>query len=219
MQNLKSDTFPRGQMMRAKRFKLLIGFFLIGMAQPIHAQDNSPQIIRVEEDWELIVSTPDPNRDAPQISTWMSPTNSLGSDHFGVDINHAQRAGHAGGGFQTKRMSAAQLIEDRCGNIGAKLQVDGETIRWTQLLAIIEQDVVFAVKNGTSISWGNFGGPDTLIRIPISLGNLNGYDPNLSCESSGVGFALNRVASLKLLRIRLHTNRGITETILDRAIQ
>jgi len=205
--------------MRANRFNLLIGFFLIGMAQPIFAQDNTPQIIRVEEDWELIVNTPDPNRDAPQISTWMSPTNSLGGDHFGVDINHAQRAGYAGGGFQTKRMNASQLVEDRCENIGAKLQVEGETIRWTQLLAIIEQDVVFAVKNGTSTSWGNFGGPDTLIRIPISPRNLNGYDPNLSCESSGVGYALNRVASLKLLRIRLYTNQGITETILDRAIQ
>ena len=206
-------------MMRANKFNLLIGLFLIGIAQSIFAQDNTPQIVRVEEDWELIVSTPDPNRDAPQISTWMSPTNSLGGDYFGVDINHAQRAGHVGGGFQTKRMNASQLIEDRCGNIGSKLQVEGETIRWTQLLAIIEQDVVFAVKNGTSTSWGDFGGPDTLIRTPISPRNLNGYDPNLSCESSGVGYALNRVASLKLLRIRLYTNQGITETILDRAIQ
>lgn len=205
--------------MRANKFNLLIGFFLIGVAQPVFAQDNTPQIIRVEEDWELIVSTPDPNRDAPQISTWMSPTSSLGGDYFGVDINHAQKVGHAGGGFQTKRMNASQLIEDRCSNIGAKLQVEGETVRWTQLLAIIEQDVVFAVKNGTSTSWGDFGGPDTLIRTPISPRNLNGYDPNLSCESSGVGYALNRVALLKLLRIRLHTSQGITETILDRAIQ
>ena len=47
-------------MMRANKFNLLIGFFLIGVAQPVFAQDNTPQIIRVEEDWELIVSTPDP---------------------------------------------------------------------------------------------------------------------------------------------------------------
>ena len=206
-------------MMRANKFNLLIGLFLIGMVQPIFAEDNIPQIIRVEEDWELMVSTPDPNRDSPQISTWMSPTNSLGGEYFGVDINHAQRAGYAGGGFQTKRMNGSQLIEDRWGNMGAKLQIEGETIRWTQLLAVIEQDVVFAVKNGTSTSWGNFGGPETLIRIPLSPGNLNDYDPNLSCESSGVGYAWNRVASLKLLRVRLYTNQRITEIVLDRAIQ
>jgi len=65
VQDQKRDTLQRGQMMRANRFNLLIGFFLIGMAQPIFAQDDTSPIIRVEEDWELIVSTPDPNRDAP----------------------------------------------------------------------------------------------------------------------------------------------------------
>ncbi len=205
--------------MRGNNLNLLIGLILAGFSQPIFAQENPPRIIRVEEDWELIVSTPDPNRDSPQISTWMSPTKSLGGDYFGVDINHAQRAGYAGGGFQTKRMNSSQLIDDRCGNIGVKLQVEGETIRWTQLLAVIEQDVVFAVKNGTSGSWGDFGGPETLLRIPFLQGNLNDYDPNLTCESSGVGYALNRVASLKLLRVRLYTSQRISEIVLNRAIQ
>jgi len=43
-------------------------------------------------------------------------------------------------------MNASQLIEDRCGNTGSKLRFEGETIRWTQLLAVIEQDMVFAAK-------------------------------------------------------------------------
>ena len=206
-------------MMHGNKINLLIGLILAGISQPIYSQENPPRIIRVEEDWELIVSTPDPNRDSPQISTWMSPTKSLGGDYFGVDINHAQRAGHAGGGLQTKRMNGSQLIDDRCENIGVKLQVEGETIRWTQLLAIIEQDVVFAVKNGKSRSWGDFGGPETLIRAPLLLANLNNYDPNLTCESSGVGYALNRVASLKLLRVRLYTSQRFSEIVLDRAIQ
>lgn len=206
-------------MMRTNKLDLLIWLILAGIYQPIFAQENPPKIIRVEEDWELIVSTPDPNRDSPQISTWMSPSKTLEGDYFGVDINQAQRANYAGGGFQTKRMNGSQLIDDRCKNIGVKLQVEGETIKWTQLLAIIEQDVVFAVKNGTSESWGDFGGPETLIRVPFLQGNLNGYNLNLSCESSGVGYALNRVASLKLLRVRLYTSQRVSELVLDRAIQ
>ena len=206
-------------MMWANKFNLLIGLFPIGMSQPIFAEDNIPQIIRVEEDWELIVSTPDPNRDSPQISTRMSPTISLGGEYFGVDINHAQRAGYVGSGFKTKRMNGSQLIEDRWGNMGIKLHIEGETIRWTQMLAIIEHDMVFALKNGTSTSWGKFGSPETLIHLPLSSGNLNDYNPDLSCESSGVGYALNRVASLKLLRVRLYTNQQSTEIALDRAIQ
>ncbi|MEQ1824956.1 MAG: hypothetical protein ABL921_03390 [Pirellula sp.] len=181
---------------------------------------GADKIIRVEEDWELVVETPDPLQDAPQVSTWMSPRNSLTGEYFGVDLNHAQRSGYEGGGFQTKAMNGSTLVEDRLSHSGQNLTVQNETVKWTQVMAIDNQDLVFSIKNGTSTSWGSFGGTDTAIRVSSGLSNLNSYNPETSCESSGVGYASNRVASLKLAKIRFYTENGQEFVItLDRTIQ
>jgi hypothetical protein len=206
--------------MRVKSKKWLLGLFLVFTMQPAIAADSELKIVRVEEDWELVVETPDPLQDAPQISTWMSPTGTLEGQYFGLDLNHAQRDGYDGGGFQTKAMNGSTVAEDRLSFIGDNLNVQGENIRWTQLIAIVDDDLVFAIKNGTSQSWGSFGGPETLLRQSSNIANLNSYTPELSLQSSGVGYASNRVASLKLLRVRLYSDQGqITEINLDRSIQ
>lgn len=172
------------------------------------AMGQDQRVIRIEEDWELIVETPDPLQDAPQVSTLMSPTDSLDEIHFGLDLNHAQKANYDGGGFQTKAINGSTLMADSINNSGSNLNQSGEVIRWTQLMAVFGQEIVFAVKDGTSQSWGSFGGPETLVRQPTQLTNLNGYSPYRSAEWSGVGFASNRVASLKLARVRVVFENG-----------
>lgn len=189
-----------------------------GSQKALAAEDG--KIIRVEEDWVLVVETPDPLQDAPQVSTWMSPHHSLTEDYFGVDFNHAQRSGYDGGGFQTKAMHDATVIDERLLNHGQNLNIVNETVKWTQVLAIDNRKLIFSIKNGSSISWGSFGGSDTEIRRPTSMDNLNSYNPKISCESSGVGYAANRVASLKLSKIRLVTETGQSfEVVLNRDLQ
>lgn len=185
-----------------------------------YGQENPSAITRVEEDWELRINTPDPLQDSPQVSTWMSPVGQLDGFHFGFDLNHAQHAGYEGGGFQTKAMRGSSLIDEHIGKAGENLRHAGEVVRWTQFIAILDSEVVFAIKNGTSSSWGNFGGPDTLVRVPQRLDNLNSYNPETSCKASGIGFASNRVASLRLVRVRLYTQQGLPQQIeLNRELQ
>jgi hypothetical protein len=206
--------------MRAFHTNWLIGLFLTIAILPAKAEQSGSPVVRIEEDWELIVDTPDPLQDAPQVSTWMSPTGSLDNKCFGLDLNHAQRAGYEGGGFQTKAMNGSNVVEDRLCFIGDNLDVTGETITWTQVMAIVDNDLVFWIKNGTSQSWGDFGGYDTLVRHSSNLNSLGSYDHDVSCESSGVGYASNRVASLKLVRIRYFRDNGqINVVTLNHTIQ
>lgn len=206
--------------MRTRTHYCILGCIVLLAYQSISIARNSQRIVRVEEDWQLVVETPDPLQDAPQVSTWMSPTNSLSGDYFGVDFNHAQRSNYEGGGYQTKAMNGSTLVEDRLNSAGQNLQHQGETLVWTQALAIENQELVFWIKNGTSTSWGSFGGMDTLIRRSTELSHLNGYDPEVTINSSGVGYASNRVGSLKLLRVRLiDESDQATEIELDRSIE
>jgi hypothetical protein len=175
----------------------------------VSGQTTPPaQIIRVEEDWELVVETPDPLTDAPQVSTWMFPSNDQSDGHFGVDLNHAQRPDYEGGGLQTKSYLGEALVDDKLENPGSNLNSNGESVRWTQLIAIVGNELVFAVKNGQSSSWGSFGGPSTAVKLSSNLSNLNDYSPSRSIQSSGIGFAANRVGSLKLVRIRAFLSNG-----------
>ncbi len=169
---------------------------------------NEPWLItRVEEDWELVVREPSPTLDSPQISTWMSPTDQLDGKHFSTDFNHAQRPDFSSGGFQVKAMDWESLMDDRISDSGAYLSNDNETIRWTQRMEIKENALEFSIRDGTSQSWGSFGGPSTTIRFDQSpVTNLNAYSVNKSAEWAGVGFGGNRIESFTLKRVRIYVN-------------
>lgn len=198
---------------------LAIIFFLFILAPSLSCSEE-PRVVRIEEDWELQVNIPDPLQYSPQISTWMSPTDSLDAEHFSANFNHAQKADYQGGGFQTIAFQGASLMDERVNRSGVKLSSNGEMIKWTQVMAIVNQELVFAIKNGTSQSWGDFGGPDSLVRISSPLNDLSGYRPKRSAEWSGVGFASNRVALLKLAKVRYFTNqRQVFESNVSLQVQ
>jgi hypothetical protein len=180
---------------------------------------EDPSILQVEEDWELVVLTPDPLQDSPQISTWMSPTRNMGSEHFGLDLNHTLRNSEIGGGFQTKALRGESLIESKLHDDSTNLHHEGEVLRWTQVMSIHGGSLYFSIKNGTSQSWGTFGGTNTTVSLPSSLSNLNQYSHQSSLSWSGVGYASNRVGHLKLVRVRkIDSNGQIVEQSIDTAI-
>jgi hypothetical protein len=181
---------------------------------------EDPSILQVEEDWELVVLTPDPLQDSPQISTWMSPTGNMGSEHFGLDLNHTLRNSEIGGGFQTKALNGESLIESKTHDDSTNLHHEGEVIRWTQVMSTHGGSLYFSIKNGTSQSWGAFGGSNTTVSIPSGLTNLNQYSHLSSLSWSGVGYASNRVGHLKLLRVRkVDSNGQIVEQSIGTAIE
>ncbi len=182
--------------------------YLLCLFLPSLAASSEPRIVRVEEDWELVVTVPEPLQYSPQISTWMSPNDSLNNENFCTNFNHALRDDYVGGGFQTCAFDGTALRDDKVNRNGIKLSGNEELLKWTQVMAINNQELVFTIKEGTSQCWGDFGGPDSLVRIPTSLSNLNGYRPNRSAEWSGIGYGANRVSLLKLSKVRYITDQG-----------
>ncbi len=186
---------------------------LVASATPGYGQ-TEPQIVGVEEDWELILGEPDPDKSSPQILTWMSPTQSLDEQHFGVDFNLIQRPDFSSGGFQVRAFDNEGLVDNTFSENGDKLSHTGETIRWTQKMFLSNNQLYCEVTNGSSQSWGTFGGSATRVRfLNVEVPNLNNYSPNCSVEWSGVGYGANRVEHFRLKTVRLFISDGNIHTI------
>jgi len=92
---------------------------------------------------------------------------------------------------------------------GSVMSLSGETVRWTQVMELREGMLTFEVTDGTSSSWGSFGGQGYLkASVATPLSDLNGYDPAVSVANSGVSYGGNRVESLTLKAVRLFTATG-----------
>ena len=137
------------------------------------------------------------------------PYSGIESDYFILLLNYRTEPCYSAGGMQLQQWDGEQLVDYQNGPSGGELQNTGETITWTQTMSISGGVVTFNLNNGTSESWGNFGGEGYLTKtITTGQTNLNAYDPIVSINESGIGFAGNRVASLTLKRIRWTLSDG-----------
>ena len=55
-------------------------------------------IDRIEEDWELVVTSPDAGTTAPQVTCVISPTGNLSSTHATIELNHHTQPEYEDGG-------------------------------------------------------------------------------------------------------------------------
>jgi len=169
-------------------------------------------IVQIEEEWELKVLSPEPSLEAPQVSTWMSPTPTLDGIHFGMDFNHTNHNEDSKGGLQTKALDGDALMDEKITSESTKLEHEGEVVRWKQVMSLHDGRLYFSIKDGTSQSFGAFGGSGTRVSVNATVSNLNQYSPQSSMEWSGVGFAANRVSYLRLVRVRKLDGQGnVTE--------
>lgn len=177
---------------------------------------TSPQdIVRVEEDWELMVGEPEPTTAAPQVTTVISPVGNLESWHVAFELNHQTMPDFTPGGLclQLWRGSESQGV-DRHHHGEVLIQSEGEQITWTQCMSLSDGVLTFEITNGESTTWGNFGGGGQLrLSTSTSLDDLGGYRPEVSVENSGVGFASNRVHVLTLKRVRVHRANGEVQEV------
>ena len=70
-------------------------------------------------------------------------------------------------------------------------------------------DLSFQVINGSSQTWGSFGGGVKLLVSRASdLESLGEYDSAVSVANSGIGFSGHRVSSLILKKVRVYAASG-----------
>jgi hypothetical protein len=201
-------------------FVAVSGLAFLPVAAAQEAGDP-PTIVRVEEDWRLEVRVPDPDANAPQISSVFAPTADVDFGYAEFAINHHSHPDYIPGGLQLLVWCGGEPIVVNNDPDGGILNQPNETITWTQSLAFGDDGVLtFGVGNGQSQTWGAFGNDGRLqIRTVAQLANLNGYSTDVSVANSGVGFASNRVTVLKITAVRRYASDGrVFEDSEDRVV-
>lgn len=173
--------------------------------------DNAVDITRVEEDWRIEIGTLSPDEHAPQIITVMSPLGHLDGPYIVFEINHATYPDFAAGGMQLQKWFHDIRFGYRSFPNNRRLSTPGEVIEFTTRMELVDGDLIFEIRDGSSQTWQSFGGEGHLKarfhRLPIT--RLNSYRPDVSTENSRVGFASHRVKQLVLKEVRYYSSDSL----------
>lgn len=169
---------------------------------------GSAHIVRVEEDWVMVLNEPNYSTDAPQLHTMMSPYPEIGSFYGQISWNYRDQPEYRSGGMQMSLWNDEEFLARR--NLEwARLDTVAETVTWTQVLDLDSGYVYFRVENGSSVTWGAFGGALTTVSALYDLADLNGYIPDVSVENACITFGANRVDLLAMVSVRYYDENGL----------
>ena len=187
---------------RLRMGRALLGLGLVsGILYGGPAWGQTSPVICIEQDWEMFMGEPDPKNNAPQVLCVISPTRDSQSVYAVLELNHQSLPQYAAGGMQFQLWRGEELQREVNAANGYQLETAGEVIRWTQRMTLAAGQLEFAIVDGRSNTWGDFGdGLRLTVAAPVA--DLSAYSTDFSTENSGVGFAPNRVHTLILKRIR-----------------
>lgn len=189
----------------------LVGLFLLTLPPAQATDDAPPEIVRIEEDWFLVLNEPNDAMFAPQFHTVMSPFGHLDSVYLQVIWNYWEYPEFEPGGLQMQAWDG-DLIEYEKDFHGQQMSTNAETVAWTQVLETDGAVLTFRVENGHSETWGTFGGEYMQIYGLTNLPNLNQYRTTLSASNSLVTYGANRVDLLAIAAVRYYTAQGLIHT-------
>ncbi|TWU26652.1 hypothetical protein Pla52o_05050 [Novipirellula galeiformis] len=179
------------------------GILLLTLSLAANSYAEEVAISKIEEDWEMVLNEPDPARHSPQVTFFTTPTNDP-NRYFQLQFNHAVDADFSGGGFRVAAVENDQVLSSARSETRAALAADDDRVRWTSVLAAVEGGTLFAIKNGHSNQWGEFGGPEFLVRMNSdALSGLSQYHPQKSLDAVDIGLGANRVDSITLIEVRV----------------
>ena len=185
----------------------IVGLTLMTTALGLAQEETSAVVVAVEEDWVLSLGQPDVNTGSPQVATQMNPDASQNSTYAIFCVNYQEIPSFVGSGMEIQLWYQDWVI-DVDGSYGYKLAVENETISWTQSLKLESGRLIFSVKDGSSQTYGSFGGDTFQVSRLTARTDLNTYNADTSVLSSGVSFGANRVKSLKLKEVRYYKSDG-----------
>ena len=171
------------------------------------AAQASSDVAKVEEDWELVLDEPSDGKNSPQLETVMSPFANANSIYGRLTWNYRELPDFQAGGLQMQAWNGSNIVLKKSFN-GNQLSTVGETITWTQRLESSSSQLSWRVVNGSSTTWGPFGGYQMEIAGYTNITHLNAYSPNVSISNSGITYGANRVIRLRIKEIRKYRSDG-----------
>ena len=166
-------------------------------------------IIRIEEDWEIQVAAPWPDRNTPELVASMGPVADESESVVSLLINHATYPEYRAGGVQLQVWKNEQLMGRSTFAHNRQLATANEIIRFTLVMAMGSGKLKFQVTSGTSSTFGEFGGGNW-IEAPTSLTSLASYSPAASIYRSALSVGRNRLSKYQINQVRVSTESGET---------
>lgn len=156
----------------------------------------------------MSLNQPDSKTNSPQVAFFMHPDSQHGDRYFQLQMNYAAEEDYSSGGFRVGAFINEEPVDEERSRIGGALSYDNDTVRWTSAMAVFNEQLMFALKDGTSFQWGTFGGPEYLVAMNLGdVHNLDHYSPQASVAGVDVGFGRNRIKTLRLKKVRvIYTN-------------
>jgi hypothetical protein len=170
------------------------------------AQDPVWQVI---EDWELVVASPDNGTSGPQVTCTISPLGDLSGQYATFDVNHRASPSFTAGGMHLHLWDGQTRLGTLSRQSGMVLSTTDEILTWKTIMSVDAGVLIVDIDSGVSTTWGAFGST-ILSSVATTLTNLDQYSPDVSVAHSGIGFASNRVTSLKLKSVTYRRVSGAT---------
>ena len=193
-----------GSNVRRRRWLPAVAFLVVCVipAFPTFGEEPAaPPVVRVEEDWKVVLNEPGEEVNAPQLHTVMSPVGDTTAQFARLTLNYWEEPAFEPGGLQLQAYKGDELFARKSYG-RKKLSANAETITWTQVLEMSGNRVTFTVVDGQSTSWGAFGGVSLRVKMPVSVPDLNAYNSNVSTGKTEVTYGGNRVKRLVLKEVR-----------------
>lgn len=191
------------------RFVRLAAVLALCLTPPVSGYTTGP-VMRIEEDWEIVIAEPSPEENLPQLYVVTTPTGNTDGQYSVFEINNLLLPDYYGGGLQFQTWWGDQATGEAHHSNYSSLTTAGETINFsTRMRAWGDGNVSFRVQNGTSTTWGSFGLNNSLRIVRwCGLYNLSSYDPESSAKFSRVGSGRGRVQAFRIKQVRYYDNDG-----------
>ena len=181
---------------------------VVASAPVAGSEEPQEPVVRVEQDWRLVLTEPDDALSAPQLHTVMSPFGNLNSLYAQVTWNYAELPVFEDGGLQIQAWDGEDCNFHRSFS-GQGLSGVAETVRWTQVMETNGSTLSCKIINGQSTTWGSFGGSSMGVNGSAAVANLNHYDTGVSVGNSLVTYGANRVQLLVITEVRRYGAEGL----------
>ena len=200
--------------MNRRTTRSICSLAIFSMACAISLGQTTGAIDQVEEDWQVVIATPNPNEVGPQFTTCMTPVADGSTPFVALDLNYRDVQSFQPGGLQVNVYSnGSATATSTQGN--AVCSTSNETISWTQRMSLSSgSQFTYSIVNGQSTTWGQFGTSNGLsaVNFTATSSSFASYSPAVSVAKSGAGWQSNRVSSMTLLRVRYYSSGQLIST-------
>lgn len=176
---------------------------------------ETKKLVRIEEDWVVLIKNPDHKIASPQVLICMTPDGQFLADYALLEINHGSRPDWLAGGIQLQGWKGvANVSLFNCPKT-AVLDRGYDRIKFTTSIeAKGDGYTTFAIKNGKSKTWGTFGTTSTTpiqVRVPSTRTDLTGYSRTHSVKQTHVTHGAHRVTMMYQRRVRYYFSDGTAQ--------